>query len=550
MKRLLMMLLCASACLTLRAEAFPPEALPTTWLAGERPTAWAQDELYLIECWATWCKPCIRAMPHMEALHQATKDQGVHVIGVSIDYGRTPDSLLKFLAGQPTPPTYAQAADPNGEVLQKKIAINAVPFAFAVRNGEIVWKGHPNGLTTEKLLALRKGEEVSEVKTRRAPAPNALRAEEEAIDALGWQDLGAALERQRAQILALPYQDYLSAPYVPAGSPVRGPYAQPAAPTEWSDAGDLAPYAKAFGRVLPADDALTVLSCQAAPGYGRDRPTYSFYFLLPGVMEAQAVQQPHRIFYITDSTSRERLEPFWNLLDDPYPALTYCDNLQMQELFGLSNQARPPYIAVFRKGTLLWKGPAEFAPEALRLTGLSVEEHRVAIQAEQARYDAHLELLKQLFDAKGAEATAKCFNAMKDEQLSSGIASMIVPNFFTEAYRQQDVQAGVAIYRTLLERFRGQSNALTMLTKMCDSWPELREPVLPELAKTWATIAELTLPYDPINAEQAFGVAAKVASDAGQKELAQVYARQAIEASTANLRYQQLSKGIPAMPTR
>ncbi len=39
----------------------------------------------LVDYWATWCAPCLAAMPHIEAIHQKYKEQGLKVIGVMAD---------------------------------------------------------------------------------------------------------------------------------------------------------------------------------------------------------------------------------------------------------------------------------------------------------------------------------------------------------------------------------------------------------------------------------------------------------------------------------
>jgi thiol-disulfide isomerase/thioredoxin len=43
------------------------------------------DTLYVVNFWATWCKPCIKEMPYFEAAHTQYKDQPVRVILVSMD---------------------------------------------------------------------------------------------------------------------------------------------------------------------------------------------------------------------------------------------------------------------------------------------------------------------------------------------------------------------------------------------------------------------------------------------------------------------------------
>lgn len=152
-------------------EAFPVSALPTTWVSGERPATWAKGELTVVECWASWCGPCMRAIPHMEALWQTLKGERVRVIGVNVGERRTPEDIRALLAKQPTPPTYAIAAD-HADCLRKRLGFKGIPFAFVVREGEIVWRGHPARLTVDDLRALRDvAPKVAIPPTSLSPAP-------------------------------------------------------------------------------------------------------------------------------------------------------------------------------------------------------------------------------------------------------------------------------------------------------------------------------------------------------------------------------------------
>ena len=44
------------------------------------------DKIYVVNFWATWCAPCIKELPHFEALNANYKGENVEVILVSLDF--------------------------------------------------------------------------------------------------------------------------------------------------------------------------------------------------------------------------------------------------------------------------------------------------------------------------------------------------------------------------------------------------------------------------------------------------------------------------------
>ena len=52
------------------------------------------DTTYIINFWATWCKPCVEELPYFEALHEEFMDQKIRVILVSLDFPKQLESKL------------------------------------------------------------------------------------------------------------------------------------------------------------------------------------------------------------------------------------------------------------------------------------------------------------------------------------------------------------------------------------------------------------------------------------------------------------------------
>lgn len=53
-----------------------------------------KDTTYIINFWATWCRPCVAELPYFEALATEIKDQKVKIILMSVDFPKEKETTL------------------------------------------------------------------------------------------------------------------------------------------------------------------------------------------------------------------------------------------------------------------------------------------------------------------------------------------------------------------------------------------------------------------------------------------------------------------------
>ena len=130
------------------------------WIQGKAPETWEDGKLYLIECWATWCGPCVASIPHVEELHEKFADQGLRVIAMNVwEDGR--EKVAKFVEDKGDGMSYDVAYTGRGGAFEKEWllpgGVKGIPHAFLVQGGKVIVTGHPAGFSNEVIGAILKG---------------------------------------------------------------------------------------------------------------------------------------------------------------------------------------------------------------------------------------------------------------------------------------------------------------------------------------------------------------------------------------------------------
>jgi peroxiredoxin len=93
-----------------------------------------KGKVVLVNFWATWCPPCQKEMPDLEALYNLYKDQGFVILAISEDE-ETP-KVAPFIAEHKI--TYPILLDPGAKV-NNVFAVEGIPKSFVYdREGKLV----------------------------------------------------------------------------------------------------------------------------------------------------------------------------------------------------------------------------------------------------------------------------------------------------------------------------------------------------------------------------------------------------------------------------
>ena len=156
MRALLLLLLTATlSAAGLKVGDSAPAARPESMLQGAAVKEFKKGEVYVFECWASWCGPCVAAIPHLNDLHKKMAKKGVVITGVNVwEAERDAASAQRakdFLKAQGDKMSYRVALGGKAFIKDwlEAADVNGIPHAFVVADGKVAWMGHPMQLTDE-----------------------------------------------------------------------------------------------------------------------------------------------------------------------------------------------------------------------------------------------------------------------------------------------------------------------------------------------------------------------------------------------------------------
>jgi len=96
-----------------------------------------EGKVVIVDFWASWCVPCRRSFPWLNAMHDKYADKGLVIVGVNLDQERSEAEV--FL--QEYPPRFQIHYDESKE-MAKKFGVVAMPSSYLVGSDGEIRKRH------------------------------------------------------------------------------------------------------------------------------------------------------------------------------------------------------------------------------------------------------------------------------------------------------------------------------------------------------------------------------------------------------------------------
>ncbi|HJN78161.1 MAG TPA: redoxin domain-containing protein [Myxococcota bacterium] len=107
-----------------------------------------QNGTTLLVFWEVWCPHCQREVPELQATHAKYQGKGLEVVALTkITKSATEEKVADFVSESGV--TYRVAKEDGST--SSAFAVSGIPAAAVVKDGEVLWRGHPGRLNDEML---------------------------------------------------------------------------------------------------------------------------------------------------------------------------------------------------------------------------------------------------------------------------------------------------------------------------------------------------------------------------------------------------------------
>lgn len=118
------------------------------WFQGQSEVALDSNKPTVVVFWESWCPHCRNEVPKLQAVYDSYREQGLQVVGVTrLTRDANEATVQSFIDEHHV--GYPMAKESGA--LAEYFNVKGIPAAAVVKDGQIVWRGHPTRLTDQML---------------------------------------------------------------------------------------------------------------------------------------------------------------------------------------------------------------------------------------------------------------------------------------------------------------------------------------------------------------------------------------------------------------
>ena len=133
-----------------------PQLRVKEWIKGTPIPNFERRKVYVVEFWATWCRPCIASMPHLSRSARKYRHKATFLaIDVYETQAYKPASITQlkaFVDGMGHRMNFPVAAEDTSHTVHDWLnayGVESIPTSFVIDGqGRVAWIGHPSQLDT------------------------------------------------------------------------------------------------------------------------------------------------------------------------------------------------------------------------------------------------------------------------------------------------------------------------------------------------------------------------------------------------------------------
>lgn len=131
------MIVSTSALALEAGDRAPDFSAPALDGKGNVSLAQYRGKVVYLDFWASWCAPCLKAIPEIEAIRKELAGEDFQVVAVNLD--QQTKKALRFLEKNPI--GYPSASDPKGR-LPKQFGVDTMPTSYLIDGEGVIRHVH------------------------------------------------------------------------------------------------------------------------------------------------------------------------------------------------------------------------------------------------------------------------------------------------------------------------------------------------------------------------------------------------------------------------